>query len=60
MSGHCSGVQTRFKEFAPHAIYIHCHARILNLALVDSVKGVPNATVFFSPTKYFYLLQKHT
>ena len=28
MSGHCSGVQARFKEFAPHAIYIHCHAHV--------------------------------
>ena len=37
MSGHCSGVQTRLKEFAPHAVYIHCHAHILNLVLVDNV-----------------------
>ena len=48
MSGHCSGVQTRLKEFAPQIVYIHCHAHILNLVLVDSVKAVPDATQFFA------------
>lgn len=28
MSGHCTGVQQRMREVAPHAIYIHCHAHI--------------------------------
>ena len=35
MSGRCTGVQSRIKEFAPCAIYIHCHAHRLNLVLVD-------------------------
>ena len=48
MSGNCSGVQTRLKEFAPHAVYIHCHAHILKLVLVDSVKAVPDATQRFA------------
>ena len=46
MSGNCSGVQMRLKEFAPHAIYIHCQKHILNLVLVDSVKAVPEAAQF--------------
>ena len=41
MSGHCTGVQTRLKEFAPRTIYIYCHAHILNLVLVDNVKAIP-------------------
>ncbi|XP_011409319.1 PREDICTED: uncharacterized protein LOC105316201, partial [Amphimedon queenslandica] len=61
MSGHCSGVQTQVRQFAPYATYIHCHAHALNLVLVKSVKSVPIAAeffallealyVFFSPTK---------
>ena len=35
LSGRCSGVQERLREFAPHAVYIHCYAHNLNLALVD-------------------------
>ena len=54
MSGNCSGVQTWLKEFAPHAIYIHCHAHILNLVLVDSVKAVPDATQYFALVESLY------
>ena len=60
MSGHCSGVQTRFKEFAPHAIYIHCHAHVLNLVLVDSVKAVPDATQFFALLESLYVFLSTT
>ena len=27
MSGHCMGVQTRVREFAPNVVYVHCYAR---------------------------------
>ena len=47
MSGHCTGVQTRVRAFAPYAVYIHCHAHILNLVLVDSVRSVQLASEFF-------------
>ena len=47
MSGRCSGVQERLHEFAPQAVYIHCYAHNLNLALVDCVKGVADAREFF-------------
>ena len=46
MSGRCSGVQKRIKEVAPVAIYIHCYAHCLNLALVDSTKHVSGAGGF--------------
>ena len=40
MSGNISGVQQRMKEVVPYAVYIHCYAHTLNLALVDCVKRV--------------------
>ena len=60
MSGNCSGVQARLKEFAPYAIYIHCHAHILNLVLVDSVKAVPDATQFFALVESLYVFLSTT
>lgn len=60
MSGCCTGVQTRLKEFAPYAIYIHCHAHILNLVLVDSVKAVPDATQFFALIESLYVFLSTT
>lgn len=47
MSGRCSGVQGRVREFAPYAVYVHCYAHNLNLALVDCVQGVADASDFF-------------
>ena len=46
MSGHCSGVQQRIKQVAPQAVYVHCHAHCLNLALVNTAKRVPEAAEF--------------
>ena len=36
MSGCCAGVQTRVREFAPYAVYIHCYAYILNVFVSSS------------------------
>ena len=47
MSGHCSRVQQRVRQVAPHAIYVHCHAHVLNLVLVDCVKNNSFASEFF-------------
>lgn len=47
MSGSCAGVQTRLKEVAPYATYIHCYAHSLNLVLVDCAKAIPHAAEFF-------------
>ena len=55
MSGKCTGVQTRVREFAPHAMYMHCHAHILNLVLVDSVKSINRAAEFFALLQTLYV-----
>ena len=63
MSGRCSGVQQRIREVAPHAVYIHCYAHNLNLALVDCVKGNSDAREFFSLIQTVYIFissSKHT
>ena len=58
MSGCCAGVQTRVREFAPYAVYIHYYAHILNLVLVDSVKSVPAASEFFALREALYVFLK--
>ena len=55
MSGHCSGVQQRIKQVAPQAVYVHCHAHCLNLALVDTVKRVQEAAEFFVLMEALYV-----
>ena len=55
MSGRCSGVQQRIREVALHAVYIHCYAHNLNLALVDCVKGNSDAREFFSLIQAVYI-----
>ena len=55
MSGCCSGVQARIREVAPQAIYIHCNAHCLNLALIDSVKAVRDASEFFALLETLYV-----
>lgn len=55
MSGHCTGVKTRVREFAPYAAYIHCYAHVLNLVLVDSVKSVTHAYEFFALLEALYI-----
>ena len=56
MNGSCSGVSARIKELNPKAVYIHCCAHRLNLALVDTVKSIPIAEDFFAllQTLYFH------
>jgi len=55
MSGNCSGVQTRIKEVAPMAMYVHCYAHCLNLVLVDSTKNVREAAEFFALMETLYV-----
>ena len=45
----------RIQDVAPSAIYIHCHAHILNLALVDSVKNVQYCSEFFNLLESLYV-----
>ena len=54
MSGCHSGVQRQVQEFAPHALYIHCYAHCLNLALVDTAKAVPVGWEFFALIQALY------
>ena len=56
MSGHCTGVQQRIKQVAPYAIYVHCHAHVLNLVLVECVKNNSFASEFFSLLESLYVL----
>ena len=55
MSGACSGVSARIKELNPRAVYIHCCAHRLNLALVDTVKSIPVAEDFFALLQTLYV-----
>ena len=55
MSGSCSGVQSRIREIAPQALYIHCNAHCLNLCLVDCVKASSKATEFFISLETLYV-----
>ena len=38
-SGKRTGVQTRIKKLAPHALFVHCHCRLLQLACVQAAKS---------------------
>ena len=60
MSGRCSGVQERLREFAPHAIYIHCYAHTLNLVLVDCAKVVQSVREFFCLLEQLYVFVSTT
>ena len=58
MSGHYS-VQSRIREEAPKALYVHCNAHCLNLCLVDCVKYLVllNFLGWFRIYMYFCHLQ---
>ena len=55
MSGSCSGVQQRIKMIAPNVTYVHCYAHCLNLALVDCVRKVQDASEFFALMELLYV-----
>ena len=54
MSGCRNGVQQLFKQDVPQAIYIHCFAHRLNLALVDCVHNVQVVAEFFAVIQKLY------
>jgi hypothetical protein len=54
MSGQYSGVQTRIREKAPAAVYVHCFAHKLNLALVDTCHHEREATLFLALLQSLY------
>lgn len=55
MSGRCSGVQQRIKDVAPQALYVHCYAHCLNLALVDTTRSITEASDFFALMETLYV-----
>ena len=50
VSGNINGAQTRFRRVNPKDVYIHCHARVLNLCIVDpsEIPLVQNSTVQYN------------
>ena len=60
MSGSCSGVQQRIKMIAPNVTYVHCYAHCLNLALVDCVRKVQDASEFFALMELLYVFISST
>jgi hypothetical protein len=55
MSGSYTGVQTRIREVAPDARYVHCANHRLNLVLNDSVKHVDEVSRFFNTLEELYV-----
>ena len=43
MSGCYNGVSARFQEREPRAVYIHCHAHVLNLSLTKACSMIQDA-----------------
>lgn len=54
MSGCNNGVQEKFRQEVPHAVYIHCHAHRLNLVLVDCVHNVKPVAECFATVQLLY------
>ena len=54
MFGCNTGVRKRVTDVNEKAVYIHCHAHQLNLALVDSCKTLDHASEFFSLLQSLY------
>ena len=40
-SGDKTGVQKRLKELSPHALFVHCHCHVLQLASVQAANAIP-------------------
>jgi len=55
MSGQHKGVAKIITDKAHFALYVHCHAHRLNLALVDAVKSVQAAADFFVLMEKLYV-----
>ena len=61
-SGKKTGVQTRMKKLAPHALFVHCHCHLLQLACVqaaNSTAGIKHVYVtLMAVWKYFHYSPK--
>ncbi len=54
MRGAVGGIQARFRERHPEAVYVHCYAHELNLVLCHTCKAIPEATAFFELLENVY------
>lgn len=54
MSGAVGGVQSRFRQRHPEAVYVHCYAHELNLVLCHTCKAIPAASDFFGLLENVY------
>ena len=63
-SGKKSGVQTRIKKLAPHALFVHYHCHLLQLACVQAANATPRIkhayTTLIALWKFFHYLTKRT
>ena len=61
-SGKKTGVQTRIKKLAPHALFVHCHCHLLQLACVqaaNSTTGIKHVYVSLTALwKFFHYSPK--
>ena len=61
-SGKKTGVQTRIKKLAPHALFVHCHCHLLQLACVqaaNSTNGIKHVYVTLTALwKFFHYSPK--
>lgn len=55
MSGHLNGLQTKIKNIVPEAVYVHCCAHNLNLALVDAASCSAEVKLFFGTLEKAYV-----
>ena len=56
-----TGVQTRIKKVAPHALYVHYHCHLLQLACVQAANSRWYQTCVYHPTalwKFFHYSPK--
>ena len=52
-----TGVQTRIKKLAPHALFVHCHSHLLQLACVqaaNSTNGIKHVYVTLTALWMFF------
>ena len=63
-SGKRSGVQARMKKLAPHALFVHCHCHMLQLACVQAANSTPGIkhvyTTLTALWKFFHYSPKRT
>ena len=61
-SGDKTGVQRRLKELSPHALFVHCHCHVLQLASVQAANAAPGIkhvyTTLMTLRKFFHYSPK--